>query len=75
MISYDKHGLFYFCKSVFMFMLNMNHFVIIDEVFHFIFFDGSDRFTSLAGLFCTIIKPFSRFIMLFYNRLNTAIDA
>ena len=72
-ISHDEHehedsmfehlelpqGLFYFCKSVFMFMLNMDHLVIIDEVFHFIFFDGSNRFTSLAGLFGTIIKPFS----------------
>ena len=52
----------------------MNHFVIIDEVFHFIFFDGSNRFASLTGLFGTIIKPFSRFIMFFYNGLNTAID-
>ena len=56
-------------------MLNLNHFVIIDEILHFILFDGSHRFASLTGLFGTIIKPFSRFIMLFHNRLNTTIDA
>ena len=56
-------------------MLDLNDLVVINKVLHFIFFDRSDRFASLAGLFCTIIEPISGLVVLFDNHLNAAIYA